>query len=302
MSEYQYQFYGRRIIANIPLPATPYTETSGIGYSSAIRVEGVITDREMKDDMTVTENMYCISSPRVSFQIQLNPAHISVYSSGEESIVSTVFNLPFSLLLAHDDDILLHCSCLLYNQEAYAICAEKGTGKSLLAAHLCKRLQFLSDDTLCLRVSGERVRGYGATKHIKLYKDAYKSIKAPSEKFDLYRQNIQDKRYVDVSDIQSTDSNLEGDLKCVYILRRSSDEEAPITIRPVASLFQKRALLFTHLVGASFFPYSLLVRVENSIVVKQILRDIPFYVLTVPTAIHRMEEITEQIYHHICTQ
>ena len=141
MSEYQYQFYGRRIIANIPLPATPYTETSGIGYSSAIRVEGVITDREMKDDMTVTENMYCISSPRVSFQIQLNPAHISVYSSGEESIVSTVFNL----------------------------------------------------------------------------------------------------------------------------------------------------------------PYSLLVRVENSIVVKQILRDIPFYVLTVPTAIHRMEEITEQIYHHICT-
>ena len=41
MSEYQYQFYGRRIIANIPLPATPYTETSGIGYSSAIRVEAV---------------------------------------------------------------------------------------------------------------------------------------------------------------------------------------------------------------------------------------------------------------------
>ena len=301
MNEYHYQFYGRHIISNIPLPARSYLENSNAEYFSEVRIKGILTNKVMKNEMTVTRDMYSISSPRVSFQIQLNPANITAYGSAEEHIVSTVFNLPFSLLLAHYGDFLLHCSCLLHNRNAYAICAKKGSGKSLLAAHLCKRLHFLSDDTLCLQACGERIRGYGATKFIKLYRDAYESIKGTPEKFDLYRKNIQDKRYIDVNDICDTNNESEGDVKGLYFLRRLPGEDASITITPVASLFQKRALLFTHLVGSSFFPYSLLTQMENSNIVGQ-MWDIPFHIVTVPTEIRRMDEISDCIYQHICRE
>lgn len=73
------------------------------------------------------------------------------YVKEEDDLLSTLYNLPYALLLKFRNRFLLHCSSLINDKgDLICFCGSKGVGKSTLVNLFSSRYNIISDDVLCV--------------------------------------------------------------------------------------------------------------------------------------------------------
>ena len=237
------------------------------------------------------DNFYNISSPYAEYKIDAEKCIIHGYSENINQIVSTLFNIPFSILSLTKGDVLLHGSSIEYKGAVYCFVGDKGAGKSTLTAHLMKRFNFYSDDTIL--ISTPRLTAYRSGANIlKLNSDSYDSSRCPTDKpFDMYTKNSQGKACIEIK--RKFSENTTFYTKKIYIIERKN-HEIPAII-PMRSFLSRKYALLNNVVGSAVIPGPFKSQILKNSVFKALEENITISRLIIPNNLNSLTEISDML-------
>lgn len=180
-----------------------------------------------------------------NYIIYSNRNRIECYAVNYEAFFSTVFNIPFSVYFLIRNEVILHCSSILYENNIVCFAGEKGVGKSTLIKALDGGVfHQYSDDTL--RIT-DNWRAYRAHNLIKYTTETIKNFSCNNL---TENKNINNKIYAYMG------SRMESVfILCVFILKRGKSRDFLITKYNSSA---NAALLVKNIVGSQYFSSDLM--------------------------------------------
>lgn len=209
---FYYYIYGLHVVFNVPIEMV-MRDCSSSAIDVTVEVSYIdVCDIENVDMICVNNDFYRLYIPSIGlYDIQSDKivCHVLNYNC----LISTLFNLPFSVLLLLRGEMLIHACALSFALGVILICGQKGVGKSTLSSALMQsgKFHFFADDTV--RIDRED-NCFNAHYHMKLYHDVVAALNLNTNGF----KNIVGKDYINC--IQYADSEKKCNLHSVYILIR----------------------------------------------------------------------------------
>ncbi len=300
MHRYCYSLYGYQLFSDISLPLRT---TQGQEYTGDAEDSFSLQHRGV-DQMPLDEDVFVdldkgfsqIRSPIASYTIDVKNRYLEVSSKSQEEIISTLFNIPFSIISSLRGEVLLHASSIMSaHNSVVAFCGKKAAGKSTLVAHLAKMKPFFGDDTLNIKLMDRRLSCYSAGDFIKMSQETFKSVGLKETLFSCYKKNIQGKAYVDCSSAGLLVSDRSTDLCLSRIYFVSRHNENRIAIQRIECDLQKRAFLVSNIVGVGYLPAKVVEYIANSSVFKSILKTVELYSLKIPHDIANINNVARDV-------
>ena len=277
---YFYTIYGLNICSNSIIDIAQQTSPQqkvdvyiDVKYTSELSTKEYISIEEVDNES------YIISMPNIARYI-ITENKISCCSNSYESFISTLFNMPFSILLLLRNEVLLHVSSLASKQGLILISGCKGKGKSTLTAMLSNTnsFEFFADDTI--RVNKDS-NGYGAHSYIKLYPSMVEKLNLKNSG----RYNLAGKLYT------TLDNNISNrKIRSLILLNRGNN------LNMLKCKESLKIKYLTCIVGIEYMNQSLLKRIipKTSIFEKMYNLTIPNSIEELLCAIPSIEELIEE--------
>lgn len=211
---------------------------------------------------------------------------IIAYSDDFQIIESSLFNIPFALLLASKGDLLLHASSFIdCKGRLCAVSAEKGKGKSTLTFLLGKYCDLFGDDTLCVTVN----KSYRCSPLFKLT-DQTLSVAGFCNLSQPFLRNIAGKAYFDAFGKEYHSSTINSaKLEKIFFLRRGCDRR--IFIEKITSKIKKASLLIDNIIGLDYVDTSFLVEFFKTESFRNAVNTIDFFNLIIPNNLQSLNEL-----------
>ena len=277
---YGYKFYSNIEIINAPqFDGQLYFDTLRLIYtetSSGCNYFGIDVKLEKE---------YCSIAfgDGTKYEIDSVSGTIQAFATDAQIIESTILNLPFAILAAMRNSLLLHASAIISNNFVMPIFAPKGTGKSTLTAKLSEHIEYFSDDTVYATLNDNKIIAYYGSQIIKLYKDSSDALglKRFSDK-----TNIQGKCYFCPSKVVKNASEAYN-LHSLFFLTRS-EEKHKLIIDKINSKNIKSIYLHSNICGIDALGYEYNKMIDGIPLFNKIL-NLDFYKITIPSGFHNLQ-------------
>lgn len=295
MNNYLYYIYGYVVQTDISLKLEIYNNN----VCPDITLTSYNINNSDENDLLIyyKNNNYYLDSKICQYTIDLVGKKIIAYFNSEENLQSTVYNIPFSVISILNNNLLLHACSIEIENKVIAFCGKKGTGKSTLLSHLCKKANFYSDDTLNIKLKSNEIFTYNSYKTIKLTEESLSTHKITC--FDKYKRNIQNKLYVPIGDLNNQQF-VENDLKLKYIYYLEKDSSVnTVVIKKVNDYFTKCLLLLNSIVGIDYLSLELITKMKNSKIFIEILKKIDFYKFIMPDDLKKVSTNADILIEHL---
>ena len=215
---------------------------------------------------------------------------ITVYSSNETLVESTIINLPFAVFAITQNSLLLHASVLVCKNTLIPICASKGTGKTTLTAAMSKFLPFFSDDTLYINLNNGNFATYQGSTTMKMFCDSASALtlSAVSDKVNIQSKGYYYPTLVTESQLKKDDNSL---CKLFFLFRENRQN---ILIEEIKSQHSKNMYLHANICGAEVLGFEYCKRIIHSQLYKKMMLEISFYKLYIPDGLARLPDIAKK--------
>ena len=274
---YEYFLYGHLLISNVELHMLDmYNGQTILGEVTLNVLVQEKKDFQCLDDIYTEfseDYSLLVIGDKVEYGIFSKQNLISVKTSDLVWFESTILNLPFAILFAMNDMLLLHASSLINVDTIIPICASKGTGKTTLSVGLSNHFPFYSDDTLLIELSNKEVQCFSGSGWVKLNKDSYNLIGA-KEDFDSLKKNVQGKAYYSLRPMVNA-SHYE--LNTLFFLHREGEK---VKCEKITGGFNRKLLLHSNICGTGTLGYEYCKMIDRNSVFNFLLDNMNFFKIT----------------------
>lgn len=282
-----FQFYKFNLISNIDLNIDPIVPNN---KNKTIHLNAIKENDILRENIYFKNNSknFIIESPFASYCIDRDT--IDVRYNTEENIISTIYNLPASIVSIYHSDLLLHASGLSVDNNVIAFCAPKGGGKTTLISYISKIFNFFSDDTIYLENNTKNIRCYTGSNKLKLTEE---TLKHHNNGYKIYvnsSKNIQNKAYIKTEDIDLLPStNLEFyKLQKIFFIKRTMNNE--LKVKDIHNINEKKSLLLANIVGSKYLPSDWVIKIIKSDIFNNILSKAEFKYLFIGNNLNYLAE------------
>lgn len=272
---YFYKLYGIKIKINQKIIGLKPYDNLSEDYKIIVNYKAIENE---KISIDFIDNVYTIWLYKYSMVKIYNDIKIIEWDAKDYcSFISTFFNIPFSILCLLKGDCLLHTSTIKRNNQLYGFCAKQGVGKSTLCFLLNDaEYKFFSDDTLSIN---NCFRGTRGSSIIKLTDE---SLNLKKTKNAILYENVNDKKCM----LLNEDQGSEYPLRYLFFLERTTSD---LNITPIEDKFQRKIVLYDHIVGINYFKYIQFKMVDDFITSSD-MEKIKMYKLKIPNNLNFLKE------------
>lgn len=210
----------------------------------------------------------------------IDKEHDIIYadSSNIKYIEDSLLNLPAALFFLGRGLIVLHASSVYDDDNnAYAFCAPKGTGKSVFCLSLLDRFSFLSDDSL-LVLSEKGLKVCGGSNLIKMSENASRFFCEKNIIIKKSEKALESQKYLFYSDRSEVSGT--RNLKAMFYIERC-ETEAP-DISGFLTKNEKKYFFLQNVIGLKHMSNLSLQNVFDYNVGISVLSDVPVIKMEIP--------------------
>lgn len=282
MKWYYYDIYRKIVRSNVEIPMLSETSDNCshdimliVEFQDSLIGNGIYVKR--------SNEKYIVSLGEFAqYTIDNNNNYILCLAKNRESLISTLFNIPFSVYFARNCEILFHACTVLHEKELICFTGNKGIGKSTVSALMnAQLLSYYSDDTILLTSKINAYRAHNLAKFTEEtalfldidYKTAPKNL---ANKCYIYLQT-KEEPFAIVSDIIQ--------------LHRGNKLE----IHEVKTDILKKQVFVNNIVGIKYFDKELLQCIYNTYD-KGIYKKIRIFKLIIPEDLKHLVDVKNDLY------
>lgn len=237
---YYYKIYGLIVKSNIEIDLAENINKKDYSDLEIFLSYDTVDDGN-KIKLSKNQDKYTLYIPHVAKYL-IEKDYIYCSASSYNSFISTLFNIPFSILCILRGELLLHACSLISEKGLILLCGKKGVGKSTLSVLLDSRnLHLFSDDTIRL---DKNLQGYSAHNYLKLDIKTINQLRLTHSN----KTNIVNKYYV-----KFDHQNSSAPLYKIFLLNRSNRTYIQ-KLEPYINVLKK------NIVGIEFFDSTLLAK------------------------------------------
>ena len=267
---YSYYVYGEILLSNVKLPLLNTTVLYGVNN---IRLNVRFGDVGDKNYILKLDYKYIVSFANTAiYYVYENEDRIDCTATDNESLFSTIFNIPFSIYFLMRNELLIHCCSMIIYDRCLCFAGNKGVGKSTLVSLLCDdEFIIFGDDTLRVKKDSTVYRAHNL---IKITDETANKISANYEVTSF--RNLTGKVYgilPNILDAYQFDTIIE-------LLRINS----AIAIRGINSIIVKNNIIKKNIVGVSYFDKYLFNKLQSV----TLEMDANCFVLTLPDGLQKL--------------
>lgn len=266
---YYYLLYGFDVSSNVQLPLPIFTGSAEkiflcVHYENTNTLTQSISIETQSDTRAIVT-----VSPYGHYVVDVSKQQIDAYCPNINALISTLFNLPFSVYALFTNRVLLHATGIRTPHGLILFSGDKGAGKSTFATAACKKhdnIQLFCDDTVLADSEGHFFRG---DNHIKLCDDTATEYTEQNEFSG--RTNVTGKKYVCLE--KTSPEYVSYAAKGLYVLSRR--KQAGWVIRNCENNSLRTSILFGCIVGIGVMPISLYRNISSNPTFKRLANELP---------------------------
>jgi hypothetical protein len=226
------------------------------------------------------------------YHIYKNNKLIKAFSRDIKYIEDSIINLPASVLCFTCNKLLLHCSSVLINNNAYAFIGNKGLGKTTFSILLSEYYKLLSDDTLmvCGLDNNGEIEVMPSQTLSKISPQTMENFKERISMTSNFKLNS--KKYLcRIANSVMDEDGVQYRLKGLILLNRTNNDKISANIIRMQST--RKLLILKNIVGIQYFPYEYRSIINNSSL-SIALSNLKTFSLSIPNGIHNLKHLKNE--------